>query len=293
MGKRKVQNKPSQTAPSAEGGEDKKEESKTKGKKTYSLQQQKGAAAQSGDAETSELPKVRLPDKLESALIEQIGEEQRSRQGQRDVSKRLTSKKLTDVYDSLLGTGFSRTQVEAAMSNCIMGGGDLIDALDWLCLNTQNDQLPAGFSETLQKEEEKRRPKFDLSLHEEKDLRLVASQDSGGEKGETSSGGKSTRSETPSAKTDKGGGGGGMKNWILQYAEQSSEEEEEEEDEGGDASSFNPTKRYADLHRQLQEVKSQAAIAKSSGATEKHKTLSKQLKEMHIGTTRMMIFSFV
>ena len=43
------------------------------------------------------------------------------------------------------------------------------------------------------------------------------------------------------------------------------------------------TSRYVELHSQLQDLKDQAAIAKSNGATEQHKKLSKQLRELHLG----------
>lgn len=43
-----------------------------------------------------------------------------------------------DIYGSLSSAGFSQRQIEQAMENTILHGGDLIDALDWLCLNTPN-----------------------------------------------------------------------------------------------------------------------------------------------------------
>lgn len=45
---------------------------------------------------------------------------------------------LQDVYESLSSAGFKSRQVEQAMENTIFYGGDLMDALDWLCLNTPN-----------------------------------------------------------------------------------------------------------------------------------------------------------
>lgn len=45
---------------------------------------------------------------------------------------------LQDVYNSLSTAGFSQRQVEGAMSATVAMGGDLHDALDWLCLNTPN-----------------------------------------------------------------------------------------------------------------------------------------------------------
>ena len=45
---------------------------------------------------------------------------------------------LQDVYNSLSNAGFSHQQIEQAMSNTVPYGGDLLDALDWLCLNIAN-----------------------------------------------------------------------------------------------------------------------------------------------------------
>jgi len=39
---------------------------------------------------------------------------------------------------SLDDAGFTHRQIELAMENSVLHGGDLIDALDWLCLNTSN-----------------------------------------------------------------------------------------------------------------------------------------------------------
>ncbi|CAL1529712.1 unnamed protein product, partial [Lymnaea stagnalis] len=262
MGKRKIPK--TQTQNEQESTQSKKEDS-TKGKKTYSLQAQSKNFAEAENA--ADLQKVNLPEKLENALIDLILEEQKSVKTLGDISKRITYKKLTDVYNSLNDAGFSKNQIEAAMSSSIMFGGDLIDALDWLCLNTQNDQLPASFSETLQKEEEKHRPKFDRSLQVEAKCGPSSEE--------------ITRQETPKAlavqnKKEKPA----VKDWILNYAEQSSSENEEEEEEN--ESCFDPTSRYAVLHAELQDLKDKAAIAKSNNNTEEHKQLSKLLKEKHL-----------
>ena len=43
-----------------------------------------------------------------------------------------------DLYICLQRAGFKSGQIEQAMSNVVHYGGDLIDALDWLCLNLAN-----------------------------------------------------------------------------------------------------------------------------------------------------------
>ncbi|GFS24549.1 ATP-dependent RNA helicase DHX29-like, partial [Elysia marginata] len=225
---------------------------------------------------------VQIPQKLEVALIDLIASEQKSRGSITDVSKRITLKKLTDVYNNLSTAGFTRSQVESAMSNTIMCGGDLIDALDWLCLNIQNDLLPVGFSETLLKEEEKLRPKFDRSLQVEATQAATVDSSQKASTTATVSHGKQASSATSKKEKPE------MKNWILQYAQQSSSDEDDDDDddddEGENASKsvFDPTARYIELHSQLGDLKDRAAIAKSNAATEEHKKLSKQLRELHL-----------
>ncbi|CAG5133906.1 unnamed protein product, partial [Candidula unifasciata] len=260
MVKKKIQKGQAEIPAEQEAGQGKGE---VKGKKTYSLDKKE---AETDD--TANLPKVQLPDRLEQALTEIILENKKANRVLGDISKRITAKKLTDVYNSLSAAGFSKNQVEAAMSNTVMCGGDLIDALDWLCLNTQNDQLPTGFSETLYHEEEKRRPKFDPSL--QVDAKAKPSTIKTVEK----------TVQKPAQEIKKQGAS--MKDWILQYAENSSSEEEEEEDKQEEEVVFNPTSQYAELFGQMQHLKDQAAIAKSTGAAEQHKQISKQLKALHL-----------
>ena len=51
-----------------------------------------------------------------------------------------------DVYNSLSDAGFSQRQVEGAMNATVSKGGDLHDALDWLCLNTPNGKSSLSLS---------------------------------------------------------------------------------------------------------------------------------------------------
>ena len=46
---------------------------------------------------------------------------------------------------SLSKAGFKHNQIEQAMTNTVQYGGDLIDALDWLCLNLANG-ISTGFN---------------------------------------------------------------------------------------------------------------------------------------------------
>jgi len=42
------------------------------------------------------------------------------------------------MYQSLVNVGFKHKQIEDAMLNTVPYGQDLMDCLDWLCLNTNN-----------------------------------------------------------------------------------------------------------------------------------------------------------
>nr|KAG5698958.1 hypothetical protein BaRGS_024879 [Batillaria attramentaria] len=130
MGRRKT----NKQAPLSKEGTDKKEE---KAKKTYALPkaEEKGHA---GDVDGVE--KVSIPDRLEKEIVDLILQEHQNRKSLGVLSKRITTKKLTDVYNSLSDAGFSQRQVEGAMSATVAMGGDLHDALDWLCLNTPNER---------------------------------------------------------------------------------------------------------------------------------------------------------
>ncbi|XP_041377574.1 ATP-dependent RNA helicase DHX29-like [Gigantopelta aegis] len=233
-----------------------------KSKKTYSLT--KSDATSVADGSVDSLPKVSIPDELERDIIALIQKEQQQRAPQGEVSKRLTSKKLTDVYNSLSNAGFSHKQIEGAMSNCIFYGGDLIDALDWLCLNTPNDQLPVGFSETLLREEKKRRPTFDQSL--QVDAAMLPQN----------------LMETPKAKAPvKKEEKESVKNWILQFADKDSSEEETDDKEP------DPNEEYLILTAKLLDAKEQAAIAKQQWNKDEQKQLSKRIRDFMLAMEKL------
>ncbi|XP_050404542.1 ATP-dependent RNA helicase dhx29 [Patella vulgata] len=218
--------------------------------------------------------KVSIQKKLETDILNLIQDETQHSKSYGELSRRLTSRKLADVYNSLSGAGFQQKQIENAMNNTIMKGGDLITALDWLCLNIPNDQLPTGFSETLLREEEKkRRPQFDQSLQVQKTS--------------VAEGGADSQNKSPTKKKKKGKNknksptqnkGGGMKNWILQYAEQSSSESEGEDG----PKVFNPNPKYISLQEKLEDAKEQASLAKQQGKESINKKLSKTIREFMV-----------
>ncbi|XP_060558929.1 ATP-dependent RNA helicase dhx29-like [Ruditapes philippinarum] len=233
-----------------------------KGKKTYSLQSVK---TENGASISSELPKITIPTTLEKDLLELIQSSNQERKLDKEVSKRLTQKKLMDIYTSLSGAGFTHKQIEQAMENTILHGGDLIDALDWLCLNLQNDKLPANFSQTLQIEEEKKRPKFDVDLQVNLPVAQAALQPVKP---------KEPKPEKP--KKEKVS----QKDWILKYADDASEDEDEEGDLSGEEAEKDPNERYVELTGLLLDAKEEASEVKKAGNKSKVKELSKQIREI-------------
>ncbi|XP_030883236.1 ATP-dependent RNA helicase DHX29 isoform X2 [Leptonychotes weddellii] len=61
---------------------------------------------------------------------------------------------------ALQAFSFKTKDIEDAMTNTLLQGGDLHSALDWLCLNLSDDALPEGFSQEFEEQQPKSRPKF-------------------------------------------------------------------------------------------------------------------------------------
>uniref|UniRef100_A0A9J8B2W2 ATP-dependent RNA helicase DHX29 n=1 Tax=Cyprinus carpio carpio TaxID=630221 RepID=A0A9J8B2W2_CYPCA len=149
------------------------------------------------------------------------------------ISGRLTSKKLLDLYTALQMFRFKTEHIEEAMKSSMLYGGDLTSALDWLCLNLRDDELPEGFSQKMQEEKLKTRPKFQPPKQDEK--QTVTKKDASKEEDEPN-----------------------MKEWILRYAEQS-EDQSSEDDEIKDTSND----RYLLLSAQLYDAQEMAAESKA------------------------------
>ncbi|TSM12535.1 ATP-dependent RNA helicase DHX29 [Bagarius yarrelli] len=153
--------------------------------------------------------------------------------------------------------GFKTQHIEEAMKSSVLYGGDLHSALDWLCLNLKDDELPEGFSQSLHEEQNsKSRAKFQ---HQQQEKSRAAEQ---------SHNLKPEERQRAKVKDD----GTSVKEWILRYAEQSSEEEEEEEEKerNGNGShdpetnqTFDPNERYLVLTAQLYDAKELASDAKA------------------------------
>uniref|UniRef100_A0A4W6DVD7 RNA helicase n=1 Tax=Lates calcarifer TaxID=8187 RepID=A0A4W6DVD7_LATCA len=183
---------------------------------------------------------------LEKKIIKLVNDFRQENGDKGPISGRLTSKKLLDLYTALQKFNFKREHIEEAMKSSVLYGGDLHSALDWLCLNLKDEELPEGFSQQMQEESQRSRPRFQPAAHQ--------------------------KPATPSPKATEKDEAASMKDWILRYAEQSSDEEEEEE-EGGKKTAhnpeleekFDPNDRYLILTAQLYDAKEMAAAAKTKG----------------------------
>lgn len=228
-------------------------ESKSKAPKTYSLTNT--AQVDTGGVSDKSILKVAIQADLEKKIIKLINDFRQENGDKGPISGRLTSKKLLDLYTALQKFNFKREHIEEAMKSSILYGGDLHSALDWLCLNLKDEELPDGFSQQMQEEIQKNRPRFQHPV-----MQKPAAQSP-----EAPS--NTTRRETTKA-TEKDEAAS-MKDWILRYAEQSSEEEEEES-EGAEKTcnpeleeKFDPNDRYLILTAQLYDTKEVAAVAKT------------------------------
>uniref|UniRef100_A0A8C4EX77 RNA helicase n=1 Tax=Dicentrarchus labrax TaxID=13489 RepID=A0A8C4EX77_DICLA len=133
-------------------------EMKSKGDITYYL-------AGVIDSETSlyldcAIQAVYIQADLEKKIIKLINDFREENGDKGPISGRLTSKKLLDLYTALQKFNFKREHIEEAMKSSVLYGGDLHSALDWLCLNLKDDELPEGFSQQMQEESQKSRPRY-------------------------------------------------------------------------------------------------------------------------------------
>ncbi|XP_029433064.1 ATP-dependent RNA helicase DHX29 [Rhinatrema bivittatum] len=228
------------------------------GPKTYSF----GSSADSNSVNLDKsILKVVIDSKLEKRIIGLINEHRKQTTDKGTISGRLTSKKLLDLYMALQGFSFKSEDIEEAMRNTVLYGGDLHSALDWLCLNLSDDALPEGFSQKFEEEEQKSREKFSPLP-----VQSVTPQISRSRK----------EVEGPEIRGSAGGGKDSMKEWILRYAEQVSDEEEKQEiAETSDDDKFDPNERYLDLTAKLLDAKQLATSSKQ----DKNKSGQKEAEE--------------
>lgn len=260
MGKKKEKQPEKSKADVKTSGKEAKEQ------KSYSFGADKSQEA--GGAK-DEAVKVQIDARLESAMLDLIRKEKKEFRG--SASQRLTARKLTDMYQSLVEVGFKHKQIEDAMLNTVPYGQDLMDCLDWLCLNTNNDDLPEGFSQALHNEELKLRPKQRLSSTSDSktnSINSISSQDLSKPAPETS---KQNLQATS------------MKDWILsRYAEETSSDDEEEEatEAVEDEKKFDPNERYLELTAKMLDLKVGAKEAKEANDISATKDFSKQIRKI-------------
>ncbi|XP_023264416.1 ATP-dependent RNA helicase DHX29 [Seriola lalandi dorsalis] len=231
-------------------------DNKSKAPKTYSLSNT--AQVDTGAVSDKSILKVGIQADLEKKIIRLINDFRQENGDKGPISGRLTNKKLLDLYTALEKFNFKREHIEEAMKSSVLYGGDLHSALDWLCLNLKDEELPEGFTQQMQEESQRSRPRFQPPAHQKPAAPSPKAPNS-------------TRKETTKA-TEKDEAAS-MKDWILRYAEQSSDEEEEEDDEGGKKTArnpeldekFDPNDRYLILTAQLYDAKEMATVAKSKG----------------------------
>lgn len=228
-------------------------ENKPKGPKTYSLNTNTQTDT-SGVSDKSIL-KVVIQPELEKKVIKLINDYRQEFADKGPISGRLTTKKLLDLYSALQKFQFKTEHIEEAMKSSVLYGGDLHSALDWLCLNLRDDELPEGFSQKMQEEKQKTRPKFQPPKEDKKPP--AANKDPPKEE------------EKPKPKTPVKDDSVSMKEWILRYAEQS-DDQSSEDDDNNDTSKYNPelekfdpNDRYLELTAQLYDAKEMAGQSKA------------------------------
>lgn len=209
--------------------------------------------------------KVVINNKLEQRIIGVINEHKKQHNDRGVISGRLSAKKLQDLYMALQAFSFKTKDIEDAMTNTLLHGGDLHSALDWLCLNLSDDALPEGFSQEFEEQQPKSRPKFQ-SIQIQAALSPPLQTKT------------KRQEEDPKIKPKKEEKTMevNMKEWILRYAEQQNEEEKSEGSKGSeDEDKFDPNQRYLNLAARLLDAKEQAAAFK----VEKNKQGQKEAQE--------------
>ncbi|XP_005998507.1 ATP-dependent RNA helicase DHX29 [Latimeria chalumnae] len=243
-------------------------EKQAKGPKTYSFA---AAAAANESSNDKSVLKVVIESSLEQRIIGLINQFKKEHGNQGTISGRLTSKKLQDLYMALQGFSFKTEHIEEAMKNTVLYGGDLYAALDWLCLNLPNDALPEGFSQKLQEEEKKNKPKFQPV--QEQAIQQQAPESKHDNRPKPKESVEKAEQET-------------VKDWILRYTEQESSEDddvvEEPKKKSEEDEHFDPNERYLELTAKLLDAKEQAASAKQNKDKQVQREAQEQLKKIHL-----------
>ncbi|XP_053770801.1 ATP-dependent RNA helicase DHX29 [Desmodus rotundus] len=218
--------------------------------------------------------KVVINNNLEQRVIGVINEHKKQNNDKGVISGRLTAKKLQDLYMALQAFSFKTADIEDAMTNTLLQGGDLHSALDWLCLNLSDDSLPEGFSQEFEEQQPRSRPKFQPPPGPATASPPVHPKTGTQEEGPRSK----PKKEEKNMEVN-------MKEWILRYAEQQNEEEKSENSKSlEEEEKFDPNERYLHLAAKLLDAKEQAATFKleknKPGQREAQEKIRKLQREM-------------
>ncbi|XP_038646834.1 ATP-dependent RNA helicase DHX29 isoform X1 [Scyliorhinus canicula] len=241
------------------------------GPKTYSFGATPTHELNSAGNLDKSILKVVIKPELEQKIIRLINQFRTQQSKPGTISGRLTAKKLQDLYMALQRFSFHTEDIEEAMKNTVIYGGDLHSALDWLCLNLPDDALPDGFSQKMQEEEIKTKPKFQMPV--------VADT-----KDEASEGHASV--QEPQAKaTNSENTQVSMKEWILQYAEKAnnSDDNDDQDNEIPETAPekeehFDPNELYLELTAKLLDTKERALSFKQNNNKHAHREAGERIK---------------
>uniref|UniRef100_A0A8B9R3A5 ATP-dependent RNA helicase DHX29 n=1 Tax=Anas platyrhynchos TaxID=8839 RepID=A0A8B9R3A5_ANAPL len=238
------------------------------GPKTYSFSSPVDSSAAAAANLDKSILKVTINSNLEKRIIDLINNHKKQNDDKGMISKRLTAKKLQDVYMALQRFSFKTEHIEEAMKKTLLYGGDLHSALDWLCLNLPDDALPEGFSQQFEEQQQKPRAKFCSPVSKsEPPPRLV-------DKKKKENGPETKETNTEKQKEVS------MKEWILRYAEQQSDEEKNESVKDTDEEKFDPNERYVHLAAKLSEAKEQASISKQDKDKQGQKVAQEKIRRI-------------
>ncbi|NWU82329.1 DHX29 helicase, partial [Onychorhynchus coronatus] len=236
------------------------------GPKTYSF----SSTTDSGTAANLDksVLKVTINANLEKRIIDVINDHKTQNDDRGMISKRLTAKKLQDVYMALQRFSFKTEHIEEAMKNTLLYGGDLHSALDWLCLNLPDDALPEGFSQQFEEQQQKPRAKFRSPVSRcEPPPHLVDNK-------KKASGPEIKEMNVRKEKEVS------VKEWILQYAEQQSDDEKNESVKETAEEQFDPNERYVHLSAKLSEAKEQGSISKQDKDKQGQKVAQEKIRRI-------------
>ncbi|XP_071436724.1 ATP-dependent RNA helicase DHX29 isoform X2 [Pithys albifrons albifrons] len=236
------------------------------GPKTYSFSSTTDSSA-AANLDKSVL-KVTINGHLEKRIIDVINDHKNQNDDKGMISKRLTAKKLQDVYMALQRFSFKTEHIEEAMKNTLLYGGDLHSALDWLCLNLPDDALPEGFSQQFEGQQQKPRAKFCSPVLQREPLPCLADN-------KKKANGPETKETNVKKEKEVS-----MKEWILRYAEQQSDEEKNESVKETAEEPFDPNERYVHLSAKLSEAKEQGSISKQDKDKQGQKAAQEKIRRI-------------